>query len=136
MSKFMPVAAIYIDAGCVPDVGGVRITVVEYGGDKKTLLGSCPPNATSEAMEVVALIKGLRCLGGQKWNVGVYTNSQNVCDDVNLKRVEEWAQNGWKKTNGKTIKNKELWLELYRKLKEHDVRFFHMKAHGSGEEGE
>lgn len=37
--------------------------------------------------------------------------------------IGKWAGNGWKKADGKQVKNTDLWLSLLRLEEEHQVRF-------------
>ena len=48
----------------------------------------------------------------------IYVGNQWVVTALN-NWIKEWQQNGWKKTNGKNVENKELLTEIAKELNKH-----------------
>ena len=49
----------------------------------------------------------------------VYTDIDLIVTAFREGWIENWVKNGWKKPNGKTVKNAALWAEVLRKLNVH-----------------
>ncbi|MGE4596534.1 MAG: ribonuclease HI [Methylophilaceae bacterium] len=123
---------IYTDGACKgnPGVGGWGALIVDgslkreiYGGELVT---------TNNKMELKAVIMALKELTSGDI-VNVYTDSTYV-----LKGIEEWIinwkKNGWKSSNKKPVKNKDLWIELDQMTSLFKLKWFWIKGH-SGHPG-
>jgi len=123
---------IYTDGACKgnPGVGGWGVLIVDgplkreiYGGELAT---------TNNKMELKAVIMALKELSSGDI-VNVYTDSTYV-----LKGIQEWIinwkKNGWKSSNKKPVKNKELWIELDQMTSLFNLKWFWVKGH-SGHPG-
>ncbi len=52
-----------------------------------------------------------------------------MVDAFNQKWIENWVKRGWRKADGKPVKNSKLWKELLEAMKPHQVRFIWVKGH-------
>lgn len=71
--------------------------------------------ATNNRMEIMALINGLQAVAeryGKQQPVLVVSDSKYVLDAINQNWIWGWKRRGWKKANGETVINKELWQEV------------------------
>ena len=123
---------VYTDGACKgnPGSGGWGALIVDgslrreiYGGELGT---------TNNKMELKAVIMALKELTSGDI-VNVYTDSTYV-----LKGIQEWIinwkKNGWKSSNKKPVKNKELWIELDQMTSLFNLKWFWVKGH-SGHPG-
>tara|TARA_A100001011_G_scaffold366661_2_gene419402 strand:+ start:759 stop:1064 length:306 start_codon:yes stop_codon:yes gene_type:complete len=78
-------------------------------------------------MELTATIKALNHLK-YKSNIIIFTDSKYVIDGIN-NWILKWKQNSWKTSNKKEVKNKELWLNLYKCINYHQVDWKWVKGH-------
>lgn len=101
---------IYTDGACSgnPGPGGWGFIVIDneqvteyFGGD---------PNTTNNRMELLAVINALEktpidC------EIELYTDSQYVRNGI-TQWIKNWIKNGWRSSDKKNVKNKELWERL------------------------
>ena len=83
---------------------------------------------TNNRMELMAVIAGLEALN-RPCEADVYSDSKYVVDAFNQKWIENWVKRGWRKADGKPVKNSKLWKELLEAMKPHQVRFIWVKGH-------
>lgn len=123
---------IYTDGACSgnPGPGGWAAVLIcgeykreIYGGDK---------NTTNNIMELTAIIEGLKALK-QECEVEIYSDSAYSVNSFNQGWIYNWIKKGWKTADGKDVKNKELWQELYTLTKKHKVTFNKVKGHSNVE---
>ena len=78
-------------------------------------------------MELMAAIEALKKIPtGQE--VQVYTDSKYVKMGI-TEWINKWSQNNWKTSSKQKVKNLELWTELNKISKKHEVEWFWVKAH-------
>ena len=63
----------------------------------------------------------------------IYTDSTYVKNGI-TEWVVNWKKNGWKNSNKKPVKNKELWQKLDKLIAQHQVQWRWVKGH-SGDAG-
>jgi len=128
------VVEIYSDGACRgnPGPGGwgavLRCNDVEkelFGGEAAT---------TNNRMELTAVIRALEALK-QPSKVHVYTDSQYVQKGIK-EWIHGWKRNGWKTSDKKDVKNKDLWIELDELRKKHDMEWHWVKGHAGHPENE
>ena len=106
--------------GCalgVPGPAGYACVVKE--GKKQELMAGHWPTASSNLMELWAVIKGLQSLQAIS-QVTIYSGSKYVLNGAQ-KWLSGWESNGWRTSSGKPVSNKETWLELIRAMGDHDI---------------
>ena len=88
--------------------------------------------STNNRMEMIAVIEGLKKIRAKK------TSTVTVKSDSNLviKGITEW-RGSWEKKDFKSVKNSDLWKELYQEVdKFKNISFEHVKAHSGIRENE
>ena len=127
----------YTDGSCCSESmwdGGWGVLM--YVGDRKIQgldLWGYTPNTTSNAMELRAAIQGLSELKYRCY-VTIFTDSNYLFRGINQKWVSKWRYRG--RETGKYItsagtiaKNLNLWLELERLCRLHNVRCVKVEGH-------
>jgi len=54
-------------------------------------------------------------------NIRIYTDCQHLINSAEW--LPKWAANGWTLSNGKEVKNKELWQKAYELMDQHLITF-------------
>ncbi len=98
-----------------PGPGGWGVVLqLEAEGEiikEKDLSGATIVETTNNRMELSAVLGGLRRLKDKTTPITVRTDSRYVTDGMS-RWVEGWKQNGWRTSDKKPVKNKDLWQEL------------------------
>ena len=119
---------IYTDGACSGNPGpGGWGTILMYGDNKKEISGG-KKNTTNNVMEVTAVIEGLKLLK-YPCEVDLYSDSAYVVNCFKQGWIYNWIKNNWKTSGNQSVKNKELWQELYELTKIHKVNFIKVKGH-------
>lgn len=119
---------IYTDGACSGNPGpGGWAAVLIYNGKEKEISGG-NKNTTNNIMEITAVIEGLKALK-YPCEVELYSDSAYVVNTFTQGWIFNWMQKGWKTASGDSVKNKELWQELYSLTKIHKVAFNKVKGH-------
>ena len=123
---------IYTDGACTGNPGpGGWAAVILMENQKKELFGG-EKLATNNRMELTASVKALDSLP-EFSHVALYTDSQYVKNGITV-WISNWKRNGWKTSNGKQVKNQDLWQALDQSTQRHVVEWYWVKGH-SGEAG-
>lgn len=77
---------------------------------------------TMNASELTALIEALKRLR-EPCNLTIYTDSSYIAGAIEQRWPDKWEAADWRTAKGKDVANKELWQELIKLLKEHEVSF-------------
>ena len=119
---------IYTDGACSGNPGdGGWACILLYKDSKKELSGG-QQNTTNNVMEMTAVIKGLEALK-RPCNVNIYSDSSYVVNTFEKGWIDNWLKNGWRTSDKKDIKNKDLWVKLYELSKTHNITFNKVKGH-------
>lgn len=123
---------IYTDGACSGNPGpGGWGTILMYEDIKKEFSGG-KKDTTNNVMEITAVIEGLKLLK-YPCEVEIYSDSAYVVNAFNQDWITNWKKNGWKNSKKEDVKNRELWEELERLIKEHEVTFIKVKGHSDNE---
>lgn len=123
---------IYTDGACSGNPGpGGWGTILMYKDIKKEISGY-KKDTTNNVMEITAVIEGLKLLK-ESCKVQIYSDSAYVVNAFNQRWLENWIKKNWQNSKKEPVKNKELWLELYALVKQHDVQFIKVKGHSDNE---
>ena len=119
---------IYTDGACSgnPGPGGWGCILI-YNEKEKELSGGSK-NTTNNIMEITATIEALKALKFP-CEVDLYSDSAYVVNAFNQGWIYNWMKKGWKTSGGDSVKNKELWEELYKLTQIHKVTFHKVKGH-------
>lgn len=125
----------YTDGACKgnPGAGGF-CCILKYKGKEKLVSGG-EANTTNNRMELRAVISGLEILR-ESCEVTVYSDSKYVVDAMKLGWARGWKEKGWKKSDGKTALNTDLWERLLSLSEMHRLRFVWVKGHDGHEYNE
>ena len=96
-------------------------TIMTYKSITKEITG-IEPETTKKRIELTAVIKSLQKLK-EPCNIKIYSPSTYVCYAVNNKWLANWEKNNWKRSQGRELKNADLWETLNELLKIHNVTF-------------
>ncbi len=126
---------IYTDGACLgnPGPGGYGV-VVRYGGHRKELSGGYR-QTTNNRMELMAAIKGLELLN-EPCRVGLFTDSEYVQKAMTLGWAARWEANGWQRNRREAAQNPDLWAQLLKLSRYHDVTFNWVRGHAGDRENE
>lgn len=126
--KTMEEVTIYTDGACSGNPGpGGWGAILMYKDIQKEIHGGLK-NTTNNIMELTAVIEGLKMLKFP-CRVNLYSDSAYVVNGFSQGWIYNWIKKGWKTADGKPVKNKELWQELYSLTNIHDVHFMKVKGH-------
>ncbi len=117
---------IFTDGACSgnPGIGGWAY-LIEYRGHIKKEYG-CEKDTTNNKMELIAIINSLKALK-EPCIVELYTDSK-YCYDGFTNWLSNWIKRGWKKSDKKDVKNRELWEEIYSLSKIHSINMYWINA--------
>lgn len=128
----MEKVVIYTDGACSGNPGpGGWGAILMYKGVKKEISGG-NKQTTNNIMELTAVIEGLKMLKFP-CEVDLYSDSAYVVNAFEQKWLDNWIKKNWKTASGDSVKNKELWQELYDLTKVHTVNFIKVKGHSDNE---
>ena len=130
---------IYTDGGCSgnPGPGGWAYVIIKdgvpfaekWGAEKLTT------NNRMELQAVIAALEFLALNGKKEEKIAVYTDSQYVQKGITL-WLAEWKKKGWKTSDKKPVKNKDLWLRLDVLAGQFPVSWVWVKGHAGNEYNE
>jgi len=79
-------------------------------------------------MELTAAIEALRRLK-EPCRVRLYTDSAYLVNCFKQRWYEKWEKSGWVNSRKEPVENRDLWQELLRLVRIHDVQFLKVKGH-------
>jgi ribonuclease HI len=84
-------------------------------------------------MELTAALMALRTLK-KPCRVVLHTDSRYLRDAFEEGWLERWQRNGWETADRKPVLNTDLWRELLKLARVHDITFVWVKAHAHNRE--
>jgi len=123
---------IYTDGACSgnPGIGGWGAVIIIPKRESIHLSGGLNLT-TNNQMELTAAIKVLQYFSEPKI-INIFTDSKYVKNGIEI-WINNWKKNGWKTAAKKPVKNKELWEELDKQIKKHQVLWEWVKGHAGNE---
>ena len=122
---------IYTDGACKGNPGpGGWGALLQYRSRERELFGG-ETATTNNRMELTAVIRALETLKRPS-AVTLYTDSQYVKNGIET-WIHAWKRNGWRTSDRKQVKNADLWLELERAAREHDIEWHWVRGHADTE---
>ncbi len=121
---------IYTDGACSgnPGKGGWAAVIFDSKKIQLNISGKVN-NTTNNRMELMAPIMALKKIK-TKSEVIIITDSKYVKNGI-TDWIKKWENNGWKNSQKKTVKNKDLWLKLNSLCKENFVTWRWVKGHSN-----
>ena len=125
---------IYTDGACKgnPGPGGWGALIIE-GETKKEIYGG-EVNSTNNRMEIMAVIMALKAINTVS-EITVFTDSTYVQKGIN-EWIGKWKVNGWRTSNKKEVKNKDLWVQLDNLASQLKVSWIWVKGHSGHPEND
>ncbi|MFC4767635.1 ribonuclease HI [Effusibacillus consociatus] len=119
---------IYTDGACSgnPGPGGWGAVLI-YGDVTKEISGG-EKVTTNNKMELTAPIEALKRLK-EPCKVKLHSDSAYLINCFKEKWYVGWEKNGWVNSKKEPVANKELWQELLRLIRIHDVEWIKVKGH-------
>ena len=118
---------IYTDGSCLENPGdGGWAAIINDNGNIKKISGS-EKNTTNNRMELIAPINALKNMNSEE-EINIYTDSQYVKLGI-TEWINKWVKNDWQTAKKEDVKNKDLWIDLYKLNKSLNVKWNWIKAH-------
>ena len=129
----MTIVTVYTDGACSgnPGPGGWGVLIVT-GASENIELNGGEKHTTNNRMELKAVIMALKeiDLGNE---ITIITDSSYVQKGIS-EWILKWKQNGWRSSNRKPVKNKDLWVDLDDISSKFIIKWEWIKGH-SGDPG-
>ena len=121
---------IYTDGACSgnPGPGGWGVVIFDSNNKQKNISGS-EKSTTNNRMELSAAIMALKKIKINS-EVTIYTDSTYVKNGI-TEWVLKWKENGWKNSNKKPVKNKDLWVKLLNLCEKNKISWKWVKGHST-----
>ena len=102
---------IYTDGACSgnPGPGGWGAVIFDEREKQNNISGKVK-DTTNNRMELTAPIMALKKIKS-KSHITIFTDSTYVKNGI-TEWIKKWEKNGWKNSNKKPVKNKDLWIKL------------------------
>ena len=118
---------IFTDGACRGNPGpGGWGAMLRCDGQVRDLSGS-ELHTTNNRMELMAAIRALESLT-RPCQVQLTTDSEYVKRGI-TEWLPNWKKRGWKTSNKKPVKNKDLWCELDEAITRHKIDWFWVRGH-------
>ena len=123
---------IYTDGACSgnPGPGGWGAVILDKDKNQENISGK-EKNTTNNRMELMAPIMALKKIKS-KSNITIFTDSTYVKNGI-TEWIKKWEKNGWKSSNKKPVKNKDLWIKLNNLCQKNKVIWKWVKGHSNNE---
>ena len=118
---------IYTDGSCLNNPGNGGWAAIINEDNKIIRISGNEKGTTNNKMELMAPIKALQKIKKNS-KVEIYTDSQYVKLGI-TEWIHKWTKNNWQTSKKKSVKNKELWVELYNLTKAFKINWIWIKAH-------
>jgi|TARA_B110000881_G_C18348244_1_gene400114 ribonuclease HI len=121
---------IYTDGACSgnPGPGGWGAVIFDQEDNQKNISGS-EKDTTNNRMELLAAIMALKKVKANS-EITIYTDSIYVKNGI-TEWIIKWKDNGWKNSNKKLVKNKDLWIKLDNLCQKHQINWKWVKGHST-----
>lgn len=125
---------IYVDGSCLgnPGPGGYG-SILRFGDVEKEISGSAA-HTTNNRMEMMALIEALRQLK-RPCRVRLFTDSQYLMKGI-TQWVPGWIKKNWVNAQKKPVLNRDLWEEILRLSRPHQIEWNWVRGHNGHKENE
>jgi len=125
---------IYTDGACKgnPGPGGWGALIIE--GDTKNEIYGGEADTTNNRMEILAVIMALKTINTGS-GITIFTDSTYVQKGIS-EWIGKWKTNGWRTSNKKDVKNKDLWVQLDSLSSEFSINWMWVKGHSGHPEND
>jgi ribonuclease HI len=121
---------IYTDGACSgnPGPGGWGAVIFDERKKQHTISGKVK-DTTNNRMELLAPIMALKKIKSES-DVVIFTDSTYVKNGI-TEWIKKWETNGWKNSNRKPVKNKDLWVQLNDLCQKNKIVWKWVKGHSN-----
>ena len=130
---------IFTDGGCHGNPGPGGWAFVMQDDDRIQTGHGHESVTTNNRMELRAVIEALKAArehkGDSDCSVALFTDSQYVRGGI-TDWMQRWLRNGWKTSDRKPVKNKDLWQELRRHTEGFDISWHWVRGHSGNSRNE
>ena len=126
---------IFCDGACSPNPGKGGWAAILVSGDTERVITGCAPHTTNNRMELTAAVQALSTLPSP-CSVTITTDSRYLADCFRRDWLSKWQAKGWKTSQGKKVKNIDLWQKLSGLVQMHDVDWVWVRAHDAHPQNE
>ena len=120
---------IYTDGSCLgnPGAGGYAAILLREDGGQEEIFGG-EPFTTNNRMELTAAIVALKKISVED-TAEIFTDSTYLRNAFTQNWLANWKLRGWRLSDGKPVKNQDLWMELDALISSRHVNFNWVKGH-------
>lgn len=120
---------IYTDGSCLgnPGAGGYAAIIIDENGQSEKICGG-EPYTTNNRMELMAAIVALNKISSDD-SVELFTDSSYLRNAFTQNWLVNWKRRGWRLSDGKSVKNQDLWTTLDDLISNRDVKFNWVRGH-------
>ena len=121
---------IYTDGACSgnPGPGGWGAVIFDDRENQTNISGKVK-DTTNNRMELMAPIMALKKIK-PKSDITIFTDSTYVKNGI-TEWIKKWEKNGWKNSNKKPVKNKDLWIKLDGLCQKNKIIWKWVKGHSN-----
>ena len=121
---------IYTDGACSgnPGPGGWGAVIFDEEKKQHNISGKVK-DTTNNRMELLAPIMALKKIKSES-DVVIFTDSTYVKNGI-TEWIKKWETNGWKNSNRKPVKNKDLWVQLNGLCQKNKIVWKWVKGHSN-----
>ncbi len=129
-----PHVIIYTDGGASPNpgLGGWAAILYSPEHEKTREIYGGENATTNNRMELTAAIRALEALK-VPCDVDLHTDSAYLQNAFVKRWLYNWKRNGWRTSGGSEVLNRDLWEELDRLTRVHNVKWHWVKGHSDDE---
>ena len=126
---FMRELKIYTDGSWLgnPGAGGYAAILIDDGGKVEEICGG-ESYTTNNRMELTAAIVALKKIS-QDDVAEIFTDSTYLRNAFTQNWLANWKRRGWRLSDGKSVKNQDLWRELDELISMRNVKFNWVRGH-------
>ena len=118
---------IYTDGSCLKNPGNGGWAAIICTKDEMKKISGSEKDTTNNRMELLATINALKEVNSEDL-IEIYTDSKYVKNGI-TDWIHNWIKNNWKTSNKEDVKNKDLWIELYKLNQSLNIKWNWVKAH-------
>jgi ribonuclease HI len=124
----LPDVTLYTDGACAgnPGPGGWAAIILDGGGER--VVTGAEPRTTNQRMELTAVAEGLAAIPERR-RVHVHSDSAYIVNCFLERWWERWERNGWKTAQKQPVANRDLWEQILREARRHDVVWHKVRGH-------
>ena len=130
-----PEVEIFTDGACSGNPGPGGWAALLRAGEREREIAGGERLTTNQRMELRAALEGLKALK-RPTRVALYSDSAYLVNCFRDGWWKKWEANGWRNAGKKPVANDDLWKELVRLNREHDVEWHKVKGHSGHVENE